>query len=117
MHIDATSESDKNNLASLKSALPSVLQVVLCDAEHVNSMIHLTNFARPFRLLPTPTNRRLLLQFIASALEFSTELKRTPALVEAMRPAEPTVAYSSPIVTRLRGLVSSIKERLSFAWR
>lgn len=112
--VDAASDDERNDLAALKRALPTVLQIVLCSPEHANNLIHITNYARPFRLVPTPASRRMLLRFISSALEFSAELRKSPDLMESMRPAVSAVKHLSPTVSRLRDLVTSLKGRFWF---
>ena len=112
--IDATSDGERNSLAALKRALPTVLQIVLCSPEHANNLIAITNFTRPFRLVPTPANKRMLLRFISSALEFSVAMRTSPDLVEAMRPAPSAIERESPTASKLRDLVTSLKARFSF---
>jgi DNA-binding NtrC family response regulator len=109
--IDAQSPRDQSNLERLKSSLPSVVLIIICDTAFATATIHLINYTKPFRFLAAPVGHRLLVHAIEAGLDRAATLRESPDLLEAARPEVTAETLENPLSIRLKGVWKSLAAR------
>lgn len=113
--IDSNSEDQRLEIERLKTTLPAVVVIIVCDTSFTSAAIHLINHAKPFRFLAAPAGKRMLIRAIEAGIDRAIILRQNPALVEAQVPQQSLLPPSSPIILRWKILLSSLRGRWGFA--